>query len=185
QGGRVIGAGEDGVWFEASGDDPMETHVFRLGEDGVAERLTTEPGVHTAVVSDGVAAVLSDDADSAGRDTWVRTEDGSRIDMRSFGESPLVAPRPTYATLAELDLRAALLLPGGREPGAGLPVLLSPYGGPGWQRVVRHRGDYLVEQWFADRLGAAVLVIDGRGTPGRGVAWEKAIHLDFSVTLQD
>jgi dipeptidyl-peptidase-4 len=42
-----------------------------------------------------------------------------------------------------------------------------------------------VEQWFADRLGAAVLVIDGRGTPGRGLAWEKAIHLDFSLTLQD
>ena len=30
----------------------------------------------------------------------------------------------------------------------------------------------------------AVLTIDGRGTPG-GVAWEKAVHRDFSVTLED
>jgi hypothetical protein len=43
---------------------------------------------------------------------------------------------------------------------------------------------YRMEQWFADRLGIAVLTIDGRGTPG-SVAWEKAVHRDFSVTLDD
>jgi dipeptidyl-peptidase-4 len=43
---------------------------------------------------------------------------------------------------------------------------------------------YREHQWFADRLGIAVLTIDGRGTPG-GVAWEKAVYRDFSVTLDD
>ena len=78
-----------------------------------------------------------------------------------------------------------LLLPGGREPGDAVPVLLSPYGGPHLQLAINHRGAFAGAQWFADRLGAAVLVIDGRGTPGRGVAWEKAVHLDFGVTLED
>src|SRR5207247_3565061 len=45
-------------------------------------------------------------------------------------------------------------------------------------------GLYREHQWFADRLGIAVLTIDGRGTPG-GVMWEKAVHRDFSVTLDD
>jgi Dipeptidyl aminopeptidases/acylaminoacyl-peptidases len=49
---------------------------------------------------------------------------------------------------------------------------------------VRWRGMYRMEQWFADRLGIAVLTIDGRGTPG-SVTWEKAVHRDFSVTLDD
>jgi dipeptidyl-peptidase-4 len=147
--------------------------------------VTTEPGVHTGVASEGVAAVRSHGADAAIPSTWVRTKDGTRIDVRSLGETPLVDPRPTYASLGERQLRTALLLPGGREPSSSLPVLLSPYGGPGWQRVVRHPGAYLADQWFADRLGAAVLVIDGRGTPGRSVSWEKAIHRDFTVTLQD
>jgi dipeptidyl-peptidase-4 len=132
-----------------------------------------------------VAAVRSHGAEAAVSAAWVRTRDGSRIDVRSYGEVPLVDPRPAYAALGERELRTALLLPAGREPSSKVPVLLSPYGGPGWQRVVRHRGAYLVDQWFADRLNAAVLVIDGRGTPGRGVAWERAIDRDFTVTLED
>ena len=94
-------------------------------------------------------------------------------------------PQPAYATLGERRLRAALLLPGGSEPESPLPVLLSPYGGPHHQEVVRWRGAYRPAQFFADRLGVAVLVIDGRGTPGRGSEWERAVHRDFTVTLQD
>src|SRR5262249_53810031 len=56
----VMGAGDDGVWFGASsGDEPMETHVFRVGASGDTEPITTGPGVHTAVTGDGVAAVIS------------------------------------------------------------------------------------------------------------------------------
>jgi len=58
-------------------------------------------------------------------------------------------------------------------------VLLDPYGGPSVQRVVSARDAYLQSQWFADQ-GFAVLVTDGRGTPGRGAAWERAVHLDLA-----
>jgi dipeptidyl-peptidase-4 len=63
-------------------------------------------------------------------------------------------------------------------------VLLDPYGGPHHQRVVRHRGAYLTSQWFADQ-GFAVLVVDGRGTPGRGSAWDRAIRGDLALVLDD
>jgi dipeptidyl-peptidase 4 len=60
-----------------------------------------------------------------------------------------------------------------------LPVILDPYGGPHHARVVKaHRG-LLESQWLADQ-GFAVLVADGRGTPGRGVLWEHAIFRDFA-----
>jgi dipeptidyl-peptidase-4 len=64
-------------------------------------------------------------------------------------------------------------------------VLLAPYGGPHAREVERTRGAFLVPQYYADRLGAVVLVIDGRGTPGRGTAWEREVVGDFTVTLQD
>ncbi len=51
--------------------------------------------------------------------------------------------------------------------------------------VVRWRGAYRPEQYFADRLGVAVLAIDGRGMNGRSVSWERSVHLDFSITLDD
>jgi len=62
---RLIGAGEDGVWFAASTGDVMVTHVFRRPTHGDLEQITTRPGVHTAVAADGVAAIMSQDADSA------------------------------------------------------------------------------------------------------------------------
>ena len=40
-------------------------------------------------------------------------------------------------------------------------------------------GAYLTEQWLADQ-GFAVVVIDGRGTPGRGPDWEYAVHHDLA-----
>lgn len=39
--------------------------------------------------------------------------------------------------------------------------------------------------WFAEQ-GFAVLVVDGRGTPGRGPTWERAVHGDlFGPVLDD
>jgi dipeptidyl-peptidase-4 len=68
-----------------------------------------------------------------------------------------------------------VLLPTGYESGSGrLPVLLDPYGGPHALRVVAAHNAFLTSQWFADQ-GFAVVVADGRGTPARGPAWERAI----------
>jgi dipeptidyl-peptidase-4 len=64
-------------------------------------------------------------------------------------------------------------------------VLLDPYGGPHAQRVVASRRAWLESQWWADQ-GFAVLVVDGRGTPGRDPAWEREVHRDIAdVVLTD
>ena len=38
---------------------------------------------------------------------------------------------------------------------------------------------YLTSQWFADQ-GFAVVVADGRGTPGRGPQWDRAVAGDLA-----
>ena len=65
-------------------------------------------------------------------------------------------------------------------------MLLSPYGGPAMQRVVRVRdAAFCEDQWFAEQ-GFAVLVTDGRGTPGRGPEWSKTVFGDtLSAPLDD
>ena len=65
-----------------------------------------------------------------------------------------------------------------------LPVLLDPYGGPHAARVVRAHNAHLTSQWFADQ-GFAVVVADGRGTPGRGTEWERAVHHDLATPVLD
>ncbi|MFM8944595.1 MAG: DPP IV N-terminal domain-containing protein, partial [Actinomycetota bacterium] len=179
----ILGVDGDAVWITAN-DEPLEEHVFRVA-GGSVERLTADPGLHAAAARAGTVALRS----------WLEEEPvpaltvsrgGSTVAaIRDVGERPLVEARPRFLTLGERDLRAALLLPGGREPDAPIPVVLSPYAMPHALMATRWAGGLVEEQWFADRLGAAVLVIDGRGTPGRGLAWERAVHRDLSVPLED
>jgi dipeptidyl-peptidase-4 len=61
---------------------------------------------------------------------------------------------------------------------------MDPYGGPHVQRVLSARRVWLESQWLADQ-GFAVIVCDGRGTTGRGPDWERLVHHDLAVTLED
>ena len=76
------------------------------------------------------------------------------------------------------------MLPREHTPGARLPVLMDPYGGPHVQRVVAARAAWLESQWLADQ-GFAVIVVDGRGTPGRGRAWDRAVRGDLAGPVLD
>jgi dipeptidyl-peptidase-4 len=92
---------------------------------------------------------------------------------------------PRLLTLGERDLRVGVVLPRDHSPGTPLPVLMDPYGGPHHREVVRVHNRWLESQWFADQ-GFAVVVVDGRGTGGRGPEWDRSVfHELASVTLED
>jgi dipeptidyl-peptidase-4 len=80
--------------------------------------------------------------------------------------------------------RTAVIFPSGHRPGTKLPVLMDPYGGPHAQRVMATRSAYLTSQWFADQ-GFAVVISDGRGTPGRGPDYERAVLGDLAAPVLD
>jgi len=51
--------------------------------------------------------------------------------------------------------------------------------------VLSSRNAFLGAQWLADQ-GFAVLIADGRGTPGRGPDWDREVAFDFAgATLED
>ena len=107
--------------------------------------------------------------------------------IASLAERPaLPTPRPVLFGAGPRQVRTAVLFPSWHQPGQRkLPVLLDPYGGPHAQRVLRARSAYLTAQWFAEQ-GFAVVIADGRGTPGRGPEWERAVAGDLAgPVLQD
>ncbi|HZD78624.1 MAG TPA: prolyl oligopeptidase family serine peptidase [Actinomycetota bacterium] len=177
----VISAG-DGVLFTAS-EDPLEVQLWRWTPEGLA-RLSAEPGVHTGREGGGTLVLVSVTMDAVLPSVSVLRNGEEIARIGSLAETPVVRPRPWFLRLGERELLATLLLPEGREPDRPLPVLLDPYGGPHGQRVFRTASAHLTSQWFADR-GFAVLVIDGRGMPGRGPAWDREVFGDFTVTLED
>ena len=81
-------------------------------------------------------------------------------------ETPVVDPVVRFLKVGPRQLRVGVLLPAGHD-GGKLPVIVAPYGGPGHQKVMAARSAWLEAQWLADQ-GFAVVVADGRGTPGRG-----------------
>ena len=174
----------DEVLFSGSEDDPTQIHVYRT-EDGKVRRLSTSDGVHVGAGSAAVTVVSSWSLAHVGPEVTVLADGEALAKVTSSTVDPGLAPEPIWLTVGERKLRAALLLPTGYQRGEKLPVLLDPYGGPHAQRVLQSRNAFLTPQWLADQ-GFAVLIADGRGTPGRGPAWEKEIAGKLAdVTLAD
>ena len=165
-------------------DDATQLHVWQWTNEGL-QAIATDAGVHGAAVGGHTTVVRSATLDRPGFVTTVRTASGEH-EIESFAETPLVEPNVQLLTVGERNLAVAVLLPHDVDPdGPPLPVLLDPYGGPHALRVTQAHNAYLASQWFADQ-GFAVIVADGRGTPGRGSKWERAVHGDFAgPTLDD
>jgi dipeptidyl-peptidase-4 len=165
-------------------------HVLRVAwADGAMKRLNGFSGVSSAAIGGSLAVITTatlDEPNSKSAVADVAGEQPQRFALiESVAERPVLAAHPIELVLGERQLRAALLFPANHKPGTKLPVLLDPYGGPGAQRVLGYQNIYLTSQWLADQ-GFAVLVADGRGTPGRGPAWERSIRDDFAgATLED
>jgi dipeptidyl-peptidase 4 len=188
----VAGAGgtdaEPVVTFLANPvDDATQVQVWQWigGDEPRVDPLVSSPGVHSAAVGGPTTVVRTATLDRPGARTTVRWPGGEH-ELESFAEIPLVVPNVHLRRVGRRDLATAVLVPHDHPPdGPALPVLLDPYGGPHALRVTRSYDAFLSSQWFADQ-GFAVIVADGRGTPGRGTDWERAVHGDLAgPTLDD
>ncbi|MGD0604539.1 MAG: prolyl oligopeptidase family serine peptidase [Streptosporangiaceae bacterium] len=175
----VIGIDGDTVLFQA-GDESTEIALWAYGPDGLS-LLSEGHGVAAGVRAGGTTVITSRGLDTDGVTVQVYRPGHPAISLRNLAERPMLpAPRPELLRAGAGEVRTAVLFPSWHQRGQGrLPVLLDPYGGPHAQRVVQARGAYLTSQWFAEQ-GFAVVVADGRGTPGRGPAWERAVAGDLA-----
>ncbi|MFG2223738.1 prolyl oligopeptidase family serine peptidase [Streptomyces sp. NPDC048644] len=189
----VLDIGDDDVLFSASGDDMHDIGVYRARYEGGCERIGQRPyPTVSSAVRGGRVAVLSQaclERPGTRVDVVEIGADGAERALAAIGsyaEEPGLTARPRLVRAGEREIPCAVLLPDGYTEGDGpLPVLMDPYGGPHGQRVVAAHNAHLTSQWFADQ-GFAVIVADGRGTPGRSPAWEKSISRTIAdVTLED
>lgn len=189
-GGRVLLATSSG---DPTSIDVTLVHV-RPDEVTVEQVSDPVPGVHHAVVAfarDGSPELIvrrrSDLTADAARITLERRGGaavGAPVELASLARTSGLDVRVRMLELGPRRLRAALLLPSDADATSGatsgtLPVVLDPYGGPHAQRVLSARAAFHGSQWLADQ-GFAVLVVDGRGTPGRGPDFEHAVHRDLA-----
>lgn len=176
----VLGVEGEEVLFTAS-EEPTETHLWSYGASGGPSRLSSGADVYSGVRRGGTLVCIG-----GGRAEVLRDGEPA-VQVASYAEPPVLDVHAIPLVLGPRELRARLYLPSWFSPGSGrLPVLVDPYGGAGAQRVTAERDwKSLLSQWFAEH-GFAVLVADGRGTPGRGPDWEREVHGDlFGPALDD
>jgi dipeptidyl-peptidase 4 len=172
------------VLFTAS-TEPTEVHLYAWRGGDEVVRLSQEPGTHSGRGSGDRYVVASASMDWDGVRVQVRDKDRVVAEIGSYAEPPVLTPRVEFLRAGQREIRTAVVLPRDHERGSRLPMLFSPYGGPGAQRVVSRRDAYLEAQWFADQ-GFAVVIADGRGTPGRGSVWTREVfHNRATPVLED
>lgn len=160
-------------------DDATQLHVYRWTPEGGFAALTDGLAVNQAAVGGDTVVIRTATVDEPGA-RW-RLPNGESL--ASHAERPLVRPNVRIAAHDADAPTTAVLLPHDHD-GSPLPVLLDPYGGPHAQRVVRSHNAFCASQWFADQ-GFAVVIPDGRGTPGRGTEFERAVFLDLATGVLD
>jgi dipeptidyl-peptidase-4 len=176
---------DDWVLLEAA-EEPTERHLYRWSASAGLERLTDAPGVYGGTAGGDVLAVEAATLETPGT-TWTVTRGGTEVArLASYADVPTLRAAPQLVRVGARELRTAVVLPRDEvRPDGPLPVLMAPYGGPHFRMVMAAHHPYLEAQWFADQ-GFAVVVADGRGTGGRGPAWDHEIHHDLaSLALED
>ena len=189
------------LWQSNAADhDARSFDVVSIRYDGTWEPLTYAPG-QWAISRAGNGCVVTgrgmDDATVQMQHCMnIATTDENGTDVASMvvapienhAETPGFTPNVHFTRLGERGLYTAIVLPSASSEYAHadtLPVLMKPYGGPGFQQVVESQSFYWDAQWWADQ-GYIVVTADGRGTTGRGPKWDRAIYETMkSVTLED
>jgi dipeptidyl-peptidase-4 len=185
----LCGTDDDGtIWFTAWNDDPKSWQIYQAAPTKELVQLTHGEGLHDALIQDGLMIQFTRNMTGSRTRIEVFQRQSSEWhllgQLRNDAAQPPLTPQPHFYRTGLHKSSVALLLPQ-KDTQQKLPVLINSYGGPHAQLVVSAQRAYLESQWYANQ-GFAVLVIDGRGTPGRTPAYEKAIAGDLiAAVLED
>jgi len=176
------------IWWSAPSADLWHDVIWKGSLDGGAPvAFTDETRSHDMRAgTTGRFLVHTSSRICEPRTTVLRRADGSEVRRlaaeatASFAELDLEPPElvrvPGPEGTEGLELPALVF--GGRDldPARPKPILVHTYGGPG-ARLAKDAfgGGHLLEHLLA-REGYVVLVVDGRGSGGRGKAFEAVVH---------
>ncbi|HVH12862.1 MAG TPA: DPP IV N-terminal domain-containing protein [Longimicrobium sp.] len=182
------------IYLIASADmaRPYDQHLYVLDRNGGALRpLTREPGIHDVQFSPGGRAFL-DVHSSIDRPyaTDLRRADGglvARLETADTADTAALAalghrpPESFRARAADgaTEIHGVIYTPYDFDPARRYPVVDYIYAGPFLSAVQKEYAPTLSMQRIAASLaqmGLVVVMVDGRGTPGREKAFQDATY---------
>ena len=180
------------VYYQAAGINPHDRQVFVSHKTGKTERLTNTNGWNKAIFSGDYKYFLN---------TWsnyntpyvftIRDNKGkvlsTPIDNKELKEKVKTYGfngRETFSftTSEGVKLDGWMVKPKDFDTNKKYPVILFQYSGPGSQQVIDawnagSMGNGGAFDYYLAQQGFIVVCVDGRGTGGRGAAFEKCTYL--------
>ena len=180
------------VYYQAAGINPHDRQIFVSHKNGKTERLTDTNGWNKAVFSGDYKYFLN---------TWsnyntpyvftIRDSKGkvlsTLVDNKELKEKVKTYGfngRETFSftTPEGVKLDGWMVKPKDFDTNKKYPVILFQYSGPGSQQVIDawnagSMGNGGAFDYYLAQQGFIVVCVDGRGTGGRGAAFEKCTYL--------
>ena len=180
------------VYYQAAGINPHDRQVFVSHKTGKTERLTDTNGWNKAIFSGDYKYFLN---------TWsnyntpyvftIRDNKGkvlsTPVDNKELKEKVKTYGfngRETFSftTSEGVKLDGWMVKPKDFDTNKKYPVILFQYSGPGSQQVIDawnagSMGNGGAFDYYLAQQGFIVVCVDGRGTGGRGAAFEKCTYL--------
>ena len=176
-------------YYTSNEGSPLRQAVWKTDRKGRKTRLTAEEGTHTAQFSTDMKYFLdrytSLDTptvitlrDNTGR-TLTTLVDNAALN-RKLAEYALPAKEFfSFQTSDGTTLNGWMIKPADFDESRKYPVIMYQYSGPGSQEVLDRFG--ISWETYMASQGYIIACVDGRGTGGRGAAFEKCTYLNLGV----
>lgn len=185
------------VFYYASNEgSPLRTAIYKIDGKGKKTKLSTRTGSNSAIFSTNQKYYINTFSnistptlitlnDNRGKELTTLL-DNSKLKAQT---AQLNMPQKeffTFRTSSGVELNGWMIKPANFNANKKYPVILHQYSGPGSQQVIDRWGigsfgdGGLFEAYMCDK-GYIMVCVDGRGTGGRGAAFEKCTYLQLGV----
>ena len=201
---REIGKGQDIItdfygydektgtyYYQAQDGGPLRTGVYKCDAKGKVTSISTEPGQNSAIFSGNFKQLMLTHHSAATPPTYTLRNDKGKV-LKTLQDNAALKQKIDGMNLAKIeffqfqtqdgvDLNGIMVKPADFDAYKKYPVILFQYSGPGSQQVL--------DSWYAGNCSAALLerymaqegfvsvIVDGRGTGGRGAEFEKQTYM--------
>ena len=182
--------GKTGTFYYTSNEgSPLRQAVWKTDRQGRKKRLSAQEGINTAQFSTDMKYFLNRYTslntptvitlcDNTGRELATLV-DNAALREKLAGYALPTKEFFTFNTSDGTTLNGWMMKPADFDEDKKYPVIMYQYSGPGSQEVL-DRFSISWETYMASQ-GYIVACVDGRGTGGRGAAFEKCTYLNLGV----
>lgn len=183
-------------YYTSNEGSSLRTAVYKIDGKGKKTKLSTRTGTNSALFSKNLNYYINTYS-SAQTPTLITLNNNkgqemvTLLDNKELKSKTAQLNMPTkeffsFKTNEGVELNGWMMKPANFNPSKKYPVIMHQYSGPGSQQVLDKWGigsfgdGGMFEAVMCDK-GYIMVCVDGRGTGGRGAAFEKCTYLSIGV----